>query len=320
MTEAKNEIEVGEGINNNLSRPGIMVDGEQIYYEDFKKEPLQLIKFAKKLCNKKEFEDALEVLNNAIQIVLEKVDGDKMNLECTPFYLSYADILIRKVGESEELLANLPRNNDDESDAGDGHGENEDEDDEDEKTEEATDEEIAYDNIFSCQKIYQDFLKKYESIPSNEMPEEAKQINFQLSEVYMMYANLEICKSEFQKAISYLEQALDTRIKYEDQMSRAISEVYYEMAICYDFDVNQAFTNYYKTKIIMEYHLQKNIDASSSTFKPKIFFDEEIPKLSQKTISHLDIKMNLNNVVQSFGDTEEITELKMILEQIYLKV
>lgn len=317
MTEEKKEPQLDEKIDSNLSRPGIVVEGTKIFYDDYKEDPKALIKIAKKLCNLKEYEDSLEVLNNAIQIVLEKVDNDKMNIECAPYYLSYADVLIRKVGESEELLANLPKNtNEDQSESG-----NEEPDEEDEKTEEATDEEIAYDNIFSCQKIYQDYLKDFESIPASEMPEGAKNVNFQLSEVYMMYANLEICKSEYKKAIDYLEQALETRLKFEDKLSRAISEIYYEMAICYDFDPSQAFTNFYKTKIIMEYHLQKELDTSTTVNKhPKVFFEEEIAKLNEKSISHLNIKMDLNNVQPGFGDSDEIKELKMILEQIYLKV
>ena len=78
---------------------------ENINYDSYKDKPEELVTIAKQFLNLKKFEKGIEILEKAIRFAVAINDNDETKLECAKFYYHYADALIRKCMESDEILA-----------------------------------------------------------------------------------------------------------------------------------------------------------------------------------------------------------------------
>lgn len=78
---------------------------EKIDPEDYKNNPEQLIKFGKQLLKIKKYEKGISFLEKAIRLGIAKYDNDESNINCAKFYVEYAEGLITKLIDSEEIFA-----------------------------------------------------------------------------------------------------------------------------------------------------------------------------------------------------------------------
>lgn len=316
--------------------------------QTYKDKPEELIAIAKKLLNLKKFEKGIELSENAIRFIIEKT-GSETHIDCAKYYYYYADALIRKCMESDELLAinegalqqndkptneEAPKSNLDvvlaEKSNKNQTNEDEDEDDEPkndndseskeevEPVQDVSDEEVALENLLVAENIYKSFLSEYDEKDSEEISEkfpEVKKLYFELSNVYQKLGELEMCKSDFHGAIDFFTNALNLRKKYDDKFSRAIAELYFNMATAFDFDSKKCLMSFYKTKIIMEYHLKQELkkhNFSKTSDKIKVF--EEDLDLEVIPADHKNLNANTEVMNSDEIHNELVVKIEDLLE------
>jgi hypothetical protein len=381
---------------------------ENINYDLYKDKPEELVTIAKQFLNLKKFEKGIEILEKAIRFSVANNDNDETRLDCAKFYYHYADALIRKCMESDEILAIPNEENGNEGIKEEKEEEEDSEDDKDSKTEKVSekekiiknvengqpvvnnfknsnpnhksnieviieqqkknsreneesedneedgdivvndakedladadeynlqamkdesDESVAYENLFFAENIYKNFLEKYDK----EDPAKLKTQNpsiithyFELSNVYQKFGELEMCKSDFKSAIEFFQKALDIRKKYDDKFSRAIAELYFNMATTFDFDSRKCLLSYYKTKIIMEYHLkQELIKINLNSIADKIVIREDDLESQEIKIFNLFTNRNVIEKIpindENLSKNEDIEELHAIISELNMKI
>jgi hypothetical protein len=318
---------------------------ENIDIQIYKDKPEELIAIAKKLLNIKKFEKGIELSENAIRFIIEKT-GTETHIDCAKFYYYYADALIRKCMESDELLAineaqqkeepksnidvvlaeKLEKNkvndrNEDENEDGDDEPRNDNDSESREEIEpiqDVSDEEVASENLLVAENIYKSYLSNYDDKEPSEISEkfpEIKKLYFELSNVYQKLGELEMCKSDFKCAIDFFTNALNLRKKYDDKFSRATAELYFNMATAFDFDAKKCLMSFYKTKIIMEYHLKQELkkhNFSKTSDKIKVF--EEDLDLESVTTDHKNINANTEVMNSDEIHNELVVKIEDLLE------
>lgn len=352
---------------------------ENTDFEKYKENPSDLIPIAKQMLNLKKFEKGIEILEKAIHFIILKNNGEETHIECAKFYYQYADALIRKCMESDEILA-MPQNegNKDEDEESEkivekeksdekkditeskdsnfiGHGKSnldviletqkkddgpkiqDEESDEDNETPlendlpvDESDEQAALENLLCSETIYKNFLKKYEEEDPEELKSESPEIIkffFELSNVYQKFGELEMCKSDFKSSIEFFTKSLAIRQKYDFKFSRAIAELYFNMATAYDFDAKLCLLSYYKTKIIMEYHLKQELTKHNmKNLADRIVVNEQDLNLNSILTTSPSLRINkeieggyeLNS--ENVLKIEDIEELVSILFELNTKI
>ena len=294
---------------------------EKINFNENELNPEELLPMAKQMIKIKKHEKAFEIIESAI-VKIKNKNNSNSHIECAPYYYHYADALISKLMDQEELFANPDENNIQNEHNSHNNIENKsitESDNEDESKTELpiSDEEVAFENLAAAEAILKDYFEENEKIENNDLN---KYYDI-YANVYLKFGELEMCKSDFKTAIEFFEKSLEIRKKYEDKFSRAIAELYFNMGSIYDFDSKKCLLCYYKTKIILEHHLIENLEGinleivkKEMQIKESYLNDESIEP--EKVIIH-------TSILEKFKDenlSEEALELKDILIQIYTKV
>ena len=148
-------------------------------------------------------------------------------------------------------------------------------------------------------------------------------VYLELADNYLSYGELEQAQSDFKKASEYFKKAAKIREKYDTKMSRSLAEVYFKLASVLDFDVKSAMLYFYKTKVIMEYHLNELVKKEK--ISSEIIIDEKA--LEIESIDRKDKRLLLNQkIVQSeefkekFKDKEDIENIIEVLNELYMKI
>lgn len=79
---------------------------ENLNAEAYKDSPETLIELSEELIFNKKFEKAIELREKAIQYSIEKNNNDLKHPKCASFYVHYADALIIKIMETQDLFNN----------------------------------------------------------------------------------------------------------------------------------------------------------------------------------------------------------------------
>ncbi len=160
-----------------------------------------------------------------------------------------------------------------------------------------------------AEKTLKSFLEKYDNLPKNELPEKIINYYLDLSEVYFKFGELELVKSDFKLALEFFNQTLNYKTLYDTKYSRAIAEVYFMMASACDANANQALVFYYKTYLILLYHLNK--EKGTEIIDINIDFIE---------ISPSSLILDKDILRSDLADSDKVKELKETLNDILIKV
>lgn len=318
---------------------------EPINFNDYKDKPEELLPISKKFFSQKKFEQAIDILEQAIRIAVKKF-GKEDHIECAKYYSHYADGLIRKLMENEDILA-IPTQAEDKKDADDDSdkesesirpGDQEqsntteigqtkrDNNFEPQPAEDDSDENIATENLQFAEMIYLQFLKDYDSLSPSKLEQDIKKYYFELSSVYQKFGELEMCNSDFRKAAEFYLKALQIRSKYDDTFSRCIAEIYFNLASVYDFDAKKCLLCYYKTKIIMEHHLTKELDlAGKNSIAAQIIYSQEDLELNDIAVDYENLLINkkvIDTIEQDqvLMQNDEIADLTGIISELHQKI
>ena len=149
-----------------------------------------------------------------------------------------------------------------------------------------------------AEKTLKGFLEKYDNTAENELPPKIISYYLDLSDVFFKFGELELIKSDFKLALEFFNQSLKFKKKYDGKYSRAIAEVYFMMASACDADAKQALFYYYKTYLILYYHVRKENNLESIEFN--VDFD---------IVKYEDIILNMELIQLIDNDTEKVKGL-----------
>lgn len=302
-----------------------------INYDEYKEKPDELFLVARGYFRKKQFEEGLEVLEKSIELAVS-LYGSEGKIEMAKFYNKYAEGLIQKLMENNEIIA-MPQTEVNKGDnkesqkneeKEDEKDENDNNDNEGEEPQEETDEQIAFENLSAANALYLAHLQQYDKIEDIKQLSQ-KEIDYylELADNYFNFGELEQAESDFKKASEYFSQAVSIRKKYGEKYSRTLAEIYFKLASVLDYDPKKCLLCFYKAELIMIYHLNELLKKKNLNIKLEI--DDKSLELSE--ISEKDEKLYLNrkiiesNEMKALAEkNEDIEDLTGIISELYLKI
>lgn len=170
------------------------------------------------------------------------------------------------------------------------------------------------------------FLKEFldeNSEEKKEVTQEIKDYLFDLAEVYLKMGDLEMCKSDYKASVDHYLKALKIRKNHDTKFSRAMAEIYFNLAKVYDFDSKKCLVSFIKAKVIMEYHIKKAlIDAGKPELAEKIKIFENL--LDEEECDYKNIKIKNECIeTEEFKNanlSDKILDLASIIEELNQKV
>ena len=285
---------------------------DHINFDEFKSNPSELFILATLSMNKGQYDKAFFKLKKSIDLAIDLYGED--NIEVAKYYNKYASAYIQKLLDSDALfMIHLDK----EEMSKDG------------KSlkiiqeEPQCENEIALYNLDIANEMYIDYLDEYDDVSVKKLSKSTIKVYLELADNYLSYGELEQAQSDFKKASEYFKKAAKIREKYDTKMSRSLAEVYFKLASVLDFDVKSAMLYFYKTKVIMEYHLNELVKKEK--ISSEIIIDEKA--LEIESIDRKDKRLLLNQkIVQSeefkekFKDKEDIENIIEVLNELYMKI
>ena len=327
-------------------------------YSRYADQPEKLFSLAQEKFNINKYEDGLIILDKSINYALKKYGGEE-KIEMAQFYNKYADGLIQKLSNSNEEFLNIESDVDkkekeskltelskkkiiSEDIEDNKYKKNKEEENEEikesEDNNETIEEEVAYENLNESNIILKNYLKKFDDKEVKSLDNIDIKYFLELSENYYLLASLEKLNMDFQKADYFYTLSSEILKKYGNKFSRKLAGLYFEQAQILDLNPKKCLLSLFKSKIIMENYLQKEIDQiklnikididendldldnvsydNEKIFKNKDKIENEELVNASKTNSNikefLDIIKNINNKLE-----DVILELKQY--DVYLK-
>ena len=306
----------------------------KIDYSLYSEQPEKLFPLAKEKLNKNDFEEGIEILEQSILLAVKKFGGEE-KVQLALFYQKYADAVLQKLLNNNQDVLNIDQNEGDEK----SQKNEKEEDQKEEKTEnkeskendqekkagneEISDEQIVYDNLAAANFNLKTYLKDYDDKDPKTLDKEIIKYYLLLSDNYSLFANLEKLNSDFKKANLNYNLSIDISKKYDNKFSRNLAGLYFEQAQILDYDPKNCLLSLYKSKVIMEEHLSKELEKINSNIK--LILDEK--DLDLNDLSYKDEKITQNdkiiqseemkNLAKNNCDIEEFVE---IIKDINIKI
>ena len=305
-----------------------------VNYSLYADQPDKLFQIAQEQFNKNKFEEGLDILEQSIILAVKKYGGEE-KIELAQYYNKYADGLLQKlllpttdflnIQEDEEQAS---KNKDDDIKE-EKDKEKDKEKDEEKKApknsgENVGDDEIVYENLNMANILLKNYLKEYDDKDPKTLDKDVIKYYLLLSDNYSLFASLEKLNSDFKKADEYYRLSINLAQKYGDKFSRNLAGLFFEQAQILDFDPYNCLLSLYKSKVIMEYYLQKEIDAAKLNIKLDI--DENdltLDKLSfesEKVTKNKDIISTNVELINNAKDNPNIEEFVDIIKDINIKI
>ena len=309
-----------------------------IDYSLYKDEPEKLFIISQKYFNDNNFDQGINILENSIKLAENKFGGSN-EIELTKFYNKYSAALLQKILLSNINIDNSTKKNKDtlnqiyvENDKIIQEKEIIDKKSEEEKIlidelteiirEEINDEDIVFTNLKAANTILKIYLEKYDNKDPKTLDKKIIDYYFQLSDNYSLFASLEKINLDYNKAKYYYQLSIDIYKKY-DKYSRNLAGLYFEQAQIMDFDPKNVLLSLYKSKIIMEYHLQKELDKQNISIKFDIDENElNINSLSydNKIIFKNKILIGNEKIIKASENNDIIKEFIDLINNIDIKI
>ena len=318
---------------------------KDINYSLYSDQPEKLFPIAQAEFNKNNFEEGIDILEQSILLAVKKFGGED-KIELAQFYNKYADGLIQKLMASNTDFLNLQedeqqqenikeekqkeKEKDEESDIIRTDKEKEKEvEKEDEKSQKNTgnnvgDDEIVYENLNMANVLLKNYLKEYDDKDPKSLDKDVIKYYNLLSDNYSLFASLEKINSDFKKANEYFKLSIDIAKKYDNKFSRNLAGLYFEQAQILDFDPYNCLLSLYKSKVIMEYYLQKEIEKANLSIK--LYLDENdldltvLPYDSDKVFKNKELIESNTELINAVKTNFSIQDFVDIIKDINTKI
>ena len=318
---------------------------KDINYSLYSDQPEKLFPIAQAEFNKNNFEEGIDILEQSILLAVKKFGGED-KIELAQFYNKYADGLIQKLMASNTDFLNLQEDEQQQEDVKEEKQKEKEKDEEsdiirtdkekekevekeDEKSQKNTgnnvgDDEIVYENLNMANVLLKNYLKEYDDKDPKSLDKDVIKYYNLLSDNYSLFASLEKINSDFKKANEYFKLSIDIAKKYDNKFSRNLAGLYFEQAQILDFDPYNCLLSLYKSKVIMEYYLQKEIEKANLSIK--LYLDENdldltvLPYDSDKVFKNKELIESNTELINAAKTNFSIQEFVDIIKDINTKI
>ena len=318
---------------------------KDINYSLYSDQPEKLFPIAQAEFNKNNFEEGIDILEQSILLAVKKFGGED-KIELAQFYNKYADGLIQKLMASNTDFLNLQEDEQQQEDVKEEKQKEKEKDEEsdiirtdkekekevekeDEKSQKNTgnnvgDDEIVYENLNMANVLLKNYLKEYDNKDPKSLDKDVIKYYNLLSDNYSLFASLEKINSDFKKANEYFKLSIDIAKKYDNKFSRNLAGLYFEQAQILDFDPYNCLLSLYKSKVIMEYYLQKEIEKANLSIK--LYLDENdldltvLPYDSDKVFKNKELIESNTELINAAKTNFSIQDFVDIIKDINTKI
>ena len=252
------------------------LDKKDIDYSLYSSEPEKLFSLAQEQINKSDFTQGLEILNQSINLAIKKYGGED-KIQLAQYYNKYADCLLQKISLSSNIDIIVKESKD-------------------ENNKDLLDIYTVYEYLYKSNEILQNYLDEFNDKNPSELTKEIISYYLQLSDNYNLLASYEKEMLNFKKAFDFYNLSITYAKKYDNKFSRNLAGLYFEQAQILLYDPFNCLLFLYKAKVIMEYHLQNEINKLNLDIK--LYIDEN--DLDLKKISYEEEKIFKNkNIIET---------------------
>lgn len=286
---------------------------KNIDYSLYSSQPDKLFIISQEELLNNNFSQSIDILKNSIVLAQKKYGGDN-KIELAQFYNKYADAILQKISLSSHDNINITNTKEDNDENNHNNNENK-----------LLDEvKKVYENLSKANKILNDYLEQYNDKDPISLDKEIKKYYLYLSDNYSLLALLEKILSNFEKSIEYYSMSIYYSKKYDIKFSRNLAGLYFELAQILLYDPFNCLLSLYKSKLIMEYHLQKEIIKSNLDIK--LYIDEKdlgltmLSHNSDKIYKNKDIIENNKDLINAMKENKNIEEFVDIIKDMNNKI
>ena len=286
---------------------------KNIDYSLYSSQPDKLFIISQEELLNNNFSQSIDILKNSIVLAQKKYGGDN-KIELAQFYNKYADAILQKISLSSHDNINITNTKEDNDENNHNNNENK-----------LLDEvKKVYENLSKANKILNDYLEQYNDKDPISLDKEIKKYYLYLSDNYSLLALLEKILSNFEKSIEYYSMSIYYSKKYDIKFSRNLAGLYFELAQILLYDPFNCLLSLYKSKLIMEYHLQKEIIKSNLDIN--LYIDEKDLDLkilshnSDKIYKNKDIIENNKDLINAMKENKNIEEFVDIIKDMNNKI
>ena len=285
-----------EGTNNNAKK----LENINIDYSLYSSQPEKLISIAQEQQIKNNFAQSINILKHSVELAQKKFGGE-YNIELVLFYNKYADSILQNMmanPNSNTSISNIKEESNDNNIINNYIP--------------ASDSKTAFEYLSKANMILKRYLEQYNNKDKCTLDKDIIKYYLYLADNYNLLATLEKLNFNFENAINYYKLSINYTKKYDSIFSRNLAGLYFELAQILFYDPFNCLLSLYKSKVIMEYYLQREI--TKNNLNVKLIIEEN--DLELQLISYNNEKINQNKkIIENNIELNEAMKNNLVIKE-----
>ena len=285
-----------EGTNNNAKK----LENINIDYSLYSSQPEKLISIAQEQQIKNNFAQSINILKHSVELAQKKFGG-VYNIELVLFYNKYADSILQNMmanPNSNTSVSNIKEESNDNNVINNYIP--------------ASDSKTAFEYLSKANMILKRYLEQYNNKDKCTLDKDIIKYYLYLADNYNLLATLEKLNFNFENAINYYKLSINYTKKYDSIFSRNLAGLYFELAQILFYDPFNCLLSLYKSKVIMEYYLQREI--TKNNLNVKLIIEEN--DLELQLISYNNEKINQNKkIIENNIELNEAMKTNLVIKE-----
>ena len=285
-----------EGTNNTAKK----LEHINIDYSLYSSQPEKLISIAQERQIKNNFAQSINILKHSVELAQKKFGG-VYNIELVHFYNKYADSILQNMmanPNSNTSISNIKEESNDNNVINNYIP--------------APDSKTAFEYLSKANMILKRYLEQYNNKDKCTLDKDIIKYYLYLADNYNLLATLEKLNFNFENAINYYKLSINYTKKYDSIFSRNLAGLYFELAQILFYDPFNCLLSLYKSKVIMEYYLQREI--TKSNLNVKLIIEEN--DLELQLISYNNEKINQNKkIIENNIELNEAMKTNLVIKE-----
>ena len=176
----------------------------------------------------------------------------------------------------------------------------------------ASDSKTAFEYLSKANMILKRYLEQYNNKDKCTLDKDIIKYYLYLADNYNLLATLEKLNFNFENAINYYKLCINYTKKYDSIFSRNLAGLYFELAQILFYDPFNCLLSLYKSKVIMEYYLQREI--TKNNLNVKLIIEEN--DLELQLISYNNEKINQNKkIIENNIELNEAMKNNLVIKE-----
>ena len=285
-----------EGTNNTAKK----LEHINIDYSLYSSQPEKLISIAQEQQIKNNFAQSINILKHSVELAQKKFGGE-YNIELVLFYNKYADSILQNMmanPNSNTSISNIKEESNDNNVINNYIP--------------ASDSKTAFEYLSKANMILKRYLEPYNDKNRCTLDKNIIKYYLYLADNYNLLATLEKLNFNFENAINYYKLSINYTKKYDSIFSRNLAGLYFELAQILFYDPFNCLLSLYKSKVIMEYYLQREI--TKNNLNVKLIIEEN--DLELQLISYNNEKINQNKkIIENNIELNEAMKNNLVIKE-----